>query len=50
MSDFDQKVDFSTFLDDGQVLLKIGSRFLIFNETGEFIDEIDFKDITQENK
>ena len=42
ISDFDRKTDFSTFLDDGQVLLKIGFRFLIFNEIGQFIDEVDF--------
>ena len=49
MTDFEKKVDFSTFLNDGNILLKIGFRFLIFNEFGEFIDETDFKNSGEES-
>ena len=49
MADFEKKVDFSSFLDDGKILLKVGHRFLIFNEIGDFIDETEFKDTGEEN-
>ena len=39
------KVEMSTFLQDGEILLKIGSRFLHFNsEKGDFIGKMKFND------
>jgi len=39
------KVEMSTFLQDGEILLKIASRFLHFNsEKGDFIGQMKFND------
>jgi len=35
----------STFLEDGKILLKVGYRYMLFHNNGDFIDEIDFSDI-----
>jgi hypothetical protein len=40
----------TTFLDDGNILLKVGYRFMLFENNGEFKDEIDFSDIAKENE
>lgn len=32
-----------TFLEHGQILLKLGQRFMQFNDNGNFINEVDFK-------
>lgn len=32
-----------TFCEDGLVLLKLGPRFLLFNDCGNFLDEVEFK-------
>jgi hypothetical protein len=39
----------TTFLDDGNILLKVGYRYMIFKNNGEFRDEIDFSDVAEEN-
>lgn len=40
----------STFLEDGKILIKIGQRFILFNENGAFIDEIEFEDLREERE
>ena len=40
----------STFLSDGKILLKIAERFLLFDEKGVFIDEIQFEDLREERE
>jgi hypothetical protein len=42
INDFQNLVDFSTFLNSGDILVKLASRFLVFNTSGEFIDEVIF--------
>lgn len=37
------KVDLVTYLNNGSIFLKIGTRYMLFNESGNFIDEIEFK-------
>lgn len=48
LTDFDKQVDMSTFLDSGDILLKIKNRFMIFDKYGMFIDEAEFKDLRTE--
>lgn len=48
VADFDQKVEFTTFLATGNILLKTANRYMIFDPTGEFIDEVEFSDIRKE--
>jgi hypothetical protein len=48
VADFDEKVDFTTFMDNDRILLKIANRFMVFNNIGEFVDEVEFKDLQQE--
>lgn len=44
-------VDVSTFLGDGNILVKALRRYMIFNEYGQYIDEVDFEPIqNQEEK
>jgi len=50
INDIDQKVDMSTFLEDGKILVKIGQRFLLFDENGAFVDEIEFEDLREERE
>jgi hypothetical protein len=40
----------TTFLDSGNILLKCGYRFMLFDSTGEFKDEIDFSDVVAEEE
>ena len=40
--DVEDAVQLVTWLDDGNILLKVGNRFLLFNDCGNFIDEIEF--------
>lgn len=40
----------STFLDDGDILLQVGYRFMLFENNGEFKDEIEFSDVAEEDK
>ena len=47
VADFDGLVDMTTFLDTGDIFLKIKNRYLIFDNTGEFIDEVEFTDIKE---
>ena len=35
----------TTFLEGGNILLKCGYRFMLFENDGEFKDEIDFSDV-----
>ena len=45
ISDFGKNTDLATFLDSGEILMKIKNRFMIFDKYGEFIDEVEFKDL-----
>ena len=40
----------STFMEDGKILVKIGQRFLLFDENGAFVDEIEFEDLREERE
>ena len=42
LRDFNNKVQMSTFLDDSNILVKISDRFMVFNQEGKFIDEVEF--------
>ena len=37
------KVDFSTYLNDNKILLRVHNRFMLFESDGRFIDEVEFK-------
>jgi len=52
IQDKNNSVELVTFLKDGNILLKIGNRFMLFNDCGNFIDEIEFrmKDSRSEKK
>jgi len=41
--DVEDAVELVTWLNEGNILLKIGNRFLLFNDCGNFIDEIEFR-------
>ena len=38
-----KRVNMTTFLENGQILMKVDNRFMIFDKDGEFIDEVEFK-------
>jgi len=40
--DFENKVEASTFLSDGKVLVKLANRFMVFTPEGQFIDHVAF--------
>jgi hypothetical protein len=50
IGDYENKVTMSTFLDDGDILLQVGYRFMLFENNGEFKDEIEFSDVAEEDK
>jgi hypothetical protein len=43
-------VDVSTFLGDGNVLVKALRRYMVFNEYGSYIDEVDFEPIQNKDE
>lgn len=44
INDIQNKVDLATFLEDGDILLKINNRFLLFKATnGQFVADIEFE-------
>lgn len=45
INDFMHLVDVSTFLSDGKILVKALRRYMIFDEYGQYIDEVDFEPI-----
>ena len=47
IADSEKLVDMTTFLDSGDIMLKIQSRYMLFDRTGRFIDEVEFKDIKE---
>jgi hypothetical protein len=49
IGDYENKVDMSTFLNDGDILLKVDYRFMRFGNDGQFKDEIEFSDVAKEN-
>jgi len=48
VADSQNVVEMTTFLENGEILLKIKNRFLLFTSTGDFTDEIEFKDLKDE--
>lgn len=40
----------STFLETGDILLKLANRFMVFNSDGDFINQVTFKDNTDPEK
>ena len=48
ISDINGKVDMSTFLHNGNILIKIAHRYLLFDSDGGFIDQIEFKSLREE--
>ena len=50
ISDFHRKVELTTFLDSGNVLMKVANRYFIFDSFGGFMDEIEFTDIIKEQE
>ena len=49
INDFQNYVDMSTFLENGNILLKIKERYMVFTQRGKFIDEVEFDDPVNEN-
>lgn len=45
LADYEKKCEFSTFLDSGEILVKIIDRYLVFDNDGEFIYQVTFGDI-----
>ena len=50
INDFMHLVDVSTFLGDGNVLVKALRRYMIFDEYGSYIDEVDFEPIQNKDE
>lgn len=48
VADIENKVLFNTFMDNDKILLQISNRFMVFNNVGEFVDEVEFKDLQKE--
>ena len=44
INDFLNWADMSTFLENGNILVKVRNRFMIFTENGAFIDEVEIND------
>ena len=42
--DFNKQLEFSTFLNDEQILLKTDKKFMVFSNDAEFINTIRFYD------
>jgi hypothetical protein len=49
VNDVQKKVDLSTFLSDGNILVRVLYRFLVFDCDGAFIDEVEFNHIAYES-
>lgn len=47
IADYENKCDLTTFLDNGDILLKIYNRFLVFDQDGGFIGRVKFYEIEQ---
>ena len=45
INDFLNKVDMSTYIEGGDILVKVYMRFMAFTQKCEFIDEVEFKDM-----
>lgn len=50
LADYQNKCEFSTFLQSGEILIKIMDRYLVFNNDGEFIYQCTFGDINMEEQ
>ena len=49
MNNFNNKIDFSTFLENGKIIIKNNYRYFIFTTSGIFIDQASFEDEATEN-
>lgn len=45
IADYEKQCEFSTFLWSGDILLKIRDRYLVFDQTGRFVYQVNFTDI-----
>ena len=45
INDFQEKVDMSTYLESGDILVKVFKRFMAFTANGCFIDEVEFNEM-----
>jgi hypothetical protein len=43
INDHDNKINFTSFMDDGKILMNVGHRFSLFDRDGIFMDEIEFQ-------
>jgi hypothetical protein len=43
INDHEHKINFTTFMDDGKILMNVGHRFSLFDRDGIFMDEIEFQ-------
>jgi len=48
IGDYTKKAELSTFLASGEILLKVGERFMIFDKQGNFKDEVEYQDLKEE--
>jgi hypothetical protein len=50
LADYQNKCEFTTFIKNGEIMLKILDRFMIFDQNGDFIYHVTFKDIDSDTK
>ena len=43
INDHQDKIDFSTFRDDTNILMSVNNRYVLFDKDGIFRDEVEFK-------
>lgn len=48
VGDFEGKCKFSTFIDEDTILLQISQRFLVFTPSAVFIDEVNFRELSED--
>lgn len=48
IADYENKCDLATYLDNGDILLKIHNRYLVFDQDGGFIGRVKFYEIEQQ--
>ena len=45
INDYQDKVDMSTYMESGDILVKVFKRFMAFTANGCFIDEVEFNEM-----
>ena len=43
INNHDNKINFTSFMEDGNILMNVGHRFSMFDRDGIFMDEIEFE-------